>query len=188
MAKSVPDANALEVGFATGSTAVYILSGLEKGKLISIDYAQDQFEREGVALVSSLGLQGKHNFLEGNSIVVLPNPYQSEDRFGLIYLDGWKTFDHVWVDVFYCAKILAVDGYMVFDDTRMPAVRKCMSILKIYYGFEVVNNYHLVGGLRQRLWHVITGRSLLSPYGVLRKVREINETDAGKNYSFWKAF
>lgn len=188
LAKSAPDADALEVGFATGSTAAYTLSGLGNGKLTSIDYAQDQYEREGVALIASLKLSNRHTLIEENSIIALPNLYQSGQRFSLIFLDGWKTFDHVWVDTFYCAKMLMVDGYIVFDDARMPAVRKCISLLKRYYGFELIDSYKMVGGQKQKLWHLLTTHTLLRPYVVLRKISEISDTEAGKNFCFWRSF
>lgn len=188
LAKSAPDQDALEVGFATGSTALYILSGLDSGKLISIDYAQDAFDREGVSLIQQSGFASRHQLIEENSIAALPKIYGSGQQFNLIFLDGWKTFDHVWVDTFYCARMLRVGGHIVFDDARMQAVRKCISLLRRYYDFEPVDSYAKVGGLRQRIWHVLTTRSLHPPYAVLKKAKPINETEAGRRYDFWKPF
>ena len=188
LAKSAPDQDALEVGFATGSTALYILSGLKSGRLTSIDYAQDEFEREGEKLIRDSGLYSRHKLIEENSIKALPRLYDLERQFNLIFLDGWKTFDHLWVDTFYCARMLKVGGYIIFDDARMPAVRKCISILSRYYQFEVIDNYALVGGYRQRIWHLLSTRSYLPPYVALKKVREIGATDAGRQFDFWKSF
>lgn len=188
LAKSAPDQDALEVGFATGSTALYILNGLKTGQLVSIDYAQDEYEREGERLIRDSGLDSRHELIEENSIKALPRLYNLERQFNLIFLDGWKTFDHIWVDTFYCARMLKVGGYMVFDDARMPAVRKCISILSRYYQFGIIDNYTLVGGYRQRIWHLLSTRSYLSPYVAFKKVREIGATDAGRRYDFWKSF
>jgi predicted O-methyltransferase YrrM len=188
LARAGSDHDALEVGFATGSTALYIASGLSAGKLFSIDYAQDQYEREGVALIRASGMDTKHELIEENSIAVLPRLYESGHRFNLIFLDGWKSFDHAWVDTFYCARMLLVGGYMVFDDTRMKAIRKCISILKKYYAFQAVDTYDLIGGPRQRMWHLLSTRSFLPPYVAVTKVKEIRETDAGRQYDFWKNF
>src|SRR5688572_25508142 len=60
LARTVGDQNALEVGFATGSTAAYMLHGLGAGQLTSIDYDQNQYEREGEKLVRSLGFASRH--------------------------------------------------------------------------------------------------------------------------------
>lgn len=188
LAKSIADQDALEVGFATGSTAAYILSGLESGDLTSIDYSQDQYEREGEALVRAMGYTLRHRLVECNSALALPEIYGSGSRFGLIFIDGWKTFDHIWVDTFYCAQMLNCGGYIVFDDARMPAVRKCISLLRRYYGFEQVDTYRLVGGWRQRIWHLLSTRSMLSPYAALQKIVEIKDTEAGSRFDFWRKF
>jgi len=186
LAKAMPHEDALEVGFATGSTALFILSGLGTGRLTSIDNAPDHYDRQGLALVASLGFSERHKLLEEDSILALPDLLRRGARYGLIFLDGWKTFDHVWVDSFYAAKLLKVGGHLVLDDARMPAVRKCIDILRGYYEFEDVDAYPLAGGIKQRAYDLLTGRSFLRPYVVLRKTKEIAETEAGKSYSFWR--
>lgn len=180
LAKRASDAGALEVGFATGSTASYLLMGLATSSLTSIDYAQDDYDREGLKLIADLGLEKRHRLIEGNSIGVLPELHKKGCRFSLIFMDGWKTFDHMWVDVFFAAKMLEVGGHIAFDDARMPAVRKCISLLRVYYGFRPVDCYMAVGGFRRRLWHLMTTRSVHKPYVVLQKKSEIDQTAAGK--------
>ncbi len=181
--------SALEVGCATGSTAAYILAGLgNSGKLTSIDFDQNNHERAGELLVRDLGFADRHILVEKNSDIALPELYAAGNRFGLVFLDGWKTFDHVWIDVYYCARMLEVGGRVVFDDARMPAVRKCVSLLEKYYEFKKVDTYLYVGGWRQRLWHILTTRGILAPYIALEKVMEVEETPAGKDYTFWARF
>ena len=188
LAKAAGDSNALEVGFATGSTAAYLLHGLGPGRLTSIDYDQNQYEREGVKLVASLGFASRHRLIEDNSIRALPQLHAAGERFGLVFLDGWKTFDHMWVDTFYAARMLNRGGFMVFDDARMPAVLKCVSLLQTYYRFEHVDTYARVGGSRLRLWHMLSTRTTLRPYVALQKVVDIDHTDAGKQFDFWAPF
>jgi predicted O-methyltransferase YrrM len=188
LAKAAGEANALEVGFATGSTAAYMLHGLGPGLLTSIDYDQNQYEREGVKLVASLGFASRHRLIEDNSIRALPQLHAAGERFGLVFLDGWKTFDHMWVDTFYAARMLNRGGFMVFDDARMPAVLKCVSLLQMYYRFGHVDTYARVGGSRLRLWHMLSTRTTLQPYVALQKVVEIEHTDAGKQFDFWAPF
>jgi predicted O-methyltransferase YrrM len=180
--------NALEVGFATGSTAAYLLLGLGAGHLTSIDYDQNQYEREGEKLVHSLGFARRHRLIEDNSIRVLPELHASGVRYGLVFLDGWKTFDHMWVDTFYCARMLNRGGFMVFDDARMPAVRKCISLLRGYYQFADVNSYARVGGGKLRLWHALSTRTLRRPYVALQKLVDLDKTEAGRQFDFWKPF
>jgi predicted O-methyltransferase YrrM len=187
-AKAAGEQDALEVGFATGSTAAYMLHGLGTGKLTSIDYDQNQYEREGEKLVKALGFAARHRLIEDNSIRVLPELSASGARFGLVFLDGWKTFDHMWVDTFYCARMLNRGGYIVFDDARMPAVRKCISILRRYYQFAATDSYERVGGGKLRVWHLLSTRTTRPPYVALQKVVDIDQTDAGRQFDFWKPF
>lgn len=187
LSNEVAGQQALEIGFATGSTASYILLG-DAARLTSIDFAQDNFHRAGEKLVSRMGFAGRHTLVEMNSIIALPEMLSAGNRFGLVFLDGWKTFDHVWVDTFYSVKMLNCGGFIIFDDANMPAVRKCISILIRYYGFQSINSYNLVGGIRQRLWHFMTMRSVFPPYRVLRKTVEIQNSEAGVRYDFWTRF
>lgn len=180
--------DALEIGFATGSTGAYILEGLGRGTLTSVDWRQDEYERAGEQLISRLGQSGRHRLLEADSITVLPELYRQGCRFGLVFLDGWKSFDRIWVDTFYSARMLKEHGFIMFDDARMPAVRKCIRLLMRYYGFRLADNYRLLGGWRLRAWHILSGRSLSRPYVVLEKALEITETDAGKRFDFWRRF
>lgn len=188
LARSVGEQDALQVGFATGSTAAYILSGLRSGCLTSIDSDHDHFERAGEALVNELGFAARHRLIEQDSVQALPALSEADTNFGLVFLDGWKSFDRLWVDTFYCARLLSCGGYLVFDDVRMPSVRKCLSLLQRYYLFAQENHYDYVGGWRLRLWHLLTERSWHPPYAVLRKTAAIDETDAGRQYDFWRTF
>jgi predicted O-methyltransferase YrrM len=188
LAGSLTGQDALEVGFATGSTAAYILFGLTSGRLTSIDYDQNHYERAGETLVRDLGLADRHRLIERDSIRALPELHEAGARFGLVFLDGWKTFDRMWVDTFYCARMLTPGGFIVFDDAQMPAVRKCLSILTRYYGFTGVAQMGQAGGWRQRVWQILTTRSVHRPYMVLRKTVEIDQTNAGRQFDFWRPF
>lgn len=188
LAGSLGGQDALEVGFATGSTAAYMLFGMTSGRLTSIDYDQNHFERAGEKLVAALGLASRHRLIERDSIRALPELHESGARFGLVFLDGWKTFDRVWVDTFYCARMLTTRGHVVLDDAQMPAVRKCISILTRYYGFKDVSQGARPGGWRQRVGHVLTTRSIRPPYVALQKTTEIEDTAAGRQFDFWRTF
>lgn len=188
LARSARGQDALEIGFGTGSTAAYILAGLESGQLTSIDYDQTHFERAGVRLVEALGFEGRHRLIERDSVQALPELDIAGARFGLVFVDGWKTFDRIWVDTFYCVRMLKVGGVIVFDDAQMPAVRKCISLLKGYYAFSKVDAQGAIGGWRLKLRYLATTRSTLPPYVALRKTADLGDTEAGRTFDFWKSF
>ena len=110
------------------------------------------------------------------------------DKFGLAFADGWKTFDHLWVDIFFCARVLSTGGFLVLDDGRMKSVRKAVKLLVRYYDFELISTFDIVGGTRLRLWYWITSRKSGKPYVALRKRSELSKTAAGTRYDFWERF
>ncbi len=187
-AKMAEGQPALEVGFATGSTAAYMLSGLGSGNLTSVDYDQNHFDRAGEKLISAMGFSSRHRLVEKNSIQVLPALLETGARFGLVFLDGWKTFDHLWVDVFYAARMLNLGGHLILDDAGMPAVRKCVSLLRRYYQFQDIDSYRHIGGTRLRAWHLMTTRSARRPYVVLQKTMDVEQSAAGRTFDFWMTF
>src|SRR5262249_22575385 len=96
LARRTPAGRALQIGCATGSTAVYMLAGMPDGSLVSIDFAHDSHDRSGEALIARAGFAARHRLIEEDSIEVLPRLHGAGERFDLIFLDGWKTFDHIW--------------------------------------------------------------------------------------------
>jgi predicted O-methyltransferase YrrM len=188
LASATPAGRGLEIGCATGSTSAYMLDAMPRGTLASVDFAHGDHGRSGEALIARAGFAARHRLIEEDSARVLPRLEAAGERFDIMFLDGWKTFDHVWVDTFYCARMLNVGGYIIFDDARMPAVRKAIALLVNYYKFERVDNYAIVGGTRLRWWHRLTARDNHPPYVALRKNCELNETPAGRKYDFWAKF
>ena len=51
-------------------------------------------------------------------------------RFDLIYVDGSHLFEDVFVDAFYCCRLLAKGGVVAFDDCSDPHVAKVVRFLK----------------------------------------------------------
>ncbi|MEO6247437.1 MAG: class I SAM-dependent methyltransferase [Sphingomicrobium sp.] len=184
LAARTPAGNALEVGCASGSTALHLLAGMPQGRLTSIDFAHEDHDRTGEKVIAVADMAARHQLIERNSVEVLPELYRSGEQYDVIFLDGWKTIDHLWVDTFYCAKMLRVDGAIVFDDARMASVRKAVELLKSHYQFEEIDIYRALGGHRLRAWHLLTTHSFHPPTRALRKVMAIEQTHAGREYNF----
>ena len=67
--------------------------------------------------------------IEEPSCVVLPRLLEQGRQFGLIYVDGSHLFENVFVDGFYGARLLAEDGYLLFDDCADPHIAKVMGFI-----------------------------------------------------------
>jgi predicted O-methyltransferase YrrM len=89
LARSTTDSRCLEVGFATGSTALYLLLGSGQGSVVSIDYRQSDFDYMGVKTVKKSGMSDRHELIEGNTNVALPDLLRAGARFDVIFVDGW---------------------------------------------------------------------------------------------------
>jgi len=182
--------SALEVGFATGSTALYLLAGTEPcgGSVVSIDFRQSDFERLGCRMVETSPWEKRHCLIEENSNVALPRMYAEGKKWGLIFLDGWKTVDHLMLDMYYSARMLDVGGVLVFDDTRMKSVKRVNRLLLSHYAFNEVDYKKMGEDFKMWLWFRATTRSLDRPYRAFRKVMDQAEWPACKSYQFYSRF
>lgn len=190
LARLCPLPHALEIGFWTGSTALYLLLGVSKrkGLVTSIDIRQSDFDLLGCEMVKASSWLQSHRFIEGNTNLVLPDLYAKKERFGLIFLDGWKTFDHLSVDVYYCSRMLVKGGCLIFDDTRMPSVNKVISLLLTHYSYKEVDYATLGENARGRLWQILSTRSLMRPYRAFVKLDEEFSLEISHNWNFFTQF
>jgi len=130
----------------------------------------------------------KHRLIEENSNTALPRLYAEARRYELIFLDGWKTPDHLIMDVYFSARLLKVGGILVFDDTRMKAVRRTNKLLVTHYGFEEIDYAALGERLRTWFWFRATTRSFRRPYRAFRKYADEAQWPACRSYQFYARF
>jgi predicted O-methyltransferase YrrM len=180
----------IEIGFATGSTALYMLEAVapKGGHVTSIDFCQSDFGYLGVKLVGESPYRSHHTLIEGNSNVVLPSLLRQGDKFDLAFTDGWKVFDHLLLDVYYLVRLLKEGGALMFDDARMPSTRRVISIVKRYYGFKEVN-YQALGETRSdRAYMMLTTRSVRRPYRAFVKPDGFDRLPAMTQFDWWAEF
>lgn len=124
----------LEVGFANGVSAAYMLVGLQEtnGDLISIDPFQTfQWKDAGTKLVKDMKQSKRHTLIQKKSHVALPELLEKygEESFDLIFIDGWHTFDYTLLDAFYAEKLVRKGGYIIIDDALHPGVNACVKYM-----------------------------------------------------------
>lgn len=188
LAGSVTNPQCLEIGFATGSTALYLLLGCGDGSVQSIDYRQADYNYLGVRNVAASGMGHRHTLVEGNTNLVLPDLLRREARFDLIFMDGWKTFDHLWVDIYYSNQLLKVGGTMVFDDSRMESVHCALNAMVSHYAYEEIDIFARLNSRRSSLWYLLTSRSFRKPYRAFLKTTEYDDLPASRDWTYWKKF
>lgn len=182
--------NCLEIGFATGSTAIYILDALKSanGTLISIDTPMGDMNEIGKANLSKSGDWKAHRLILETSVTALPRLFNEGEKFDLIFVDGWKTFDHLAVEVYYLTRMLREKGFMVFDDAAMPSVHKIIAMLSRYYGYKEIDYPSCNQTKRLRLFQILTTRTLRRPYRALQKMVHETELAVTRDWNFFANF
>jgi predicted O-methyltransferase YrrM len=133
----------LEVGMATGMSTLAILTALEvagSGGLISVDPHQStQWEGQGTANVARHGLSSRHTLVEEPDYTALPRLLAGSTTLGLAYVDGWHTFDHVVLDIFYIDRMLTVGGVIGFNDCGFAAVHRALRFLLSHRAYREID-------------------------------------------------
>ena len=127
--------NTLEVGMAFGGSSLIFADvggtmcpGLYRHT--SIDpYQSTVWDGVGMQCLESAGLQDFVELFEEPSSLVLPRMVAEGRRFGLIYVDGSHLFEDVFVDAYFCMRLLAEDGYLLFDDSSNRHVAKVLAFI-----------------------------------------------------------
>lgn len=127
--------NILEVGMAFGISAMFMTSALPSdGKLTSIDpFQMTQWSGYGVNLIKQIGLESKHELIEKKSYEALPELLKKKEKYDMIFIDGWHTFDYTLVDFFYSDLLLKVKGIIIIDDALHSGVAKCVRYIQSNY-------------------------------------------------------
>lgn len=133
--------NTLEVGCGYGISSLFICSALcnrEKAKHTIIDPLQ-YTEYNGIGILNLK--QSDCNFfefMEEPSEFVLPRLAETfSGTFDLIFIDGWHTFDHTLLDLFYSNRLIKIGGFLVIDDCRLPSVAKAVSYFLNYPSYRI---------------------------------------------------
>ena len=178
----------LELGFHTGSTALYLAAAVAEpgGQVTSICLDDDESVERGLNLLRNAGHAGRHRLIRQNSNEALPELFLSGKRFDFVFMDGWKTFDHLAFEMYVINQLLERGGGIAFDDSYMPSVRKAVRLLTRYYGYEEVDYAAYNQGFRLRLFHFLTRRSPHRPYRALMKVLDTNGQPAFQDWNFYR--
>ena len=124
----------LEVGMAHGLSTLFIAQGLRENggeRHIAIDPWQTRgFARSALLNVERAGLTEYVELMEEPNFTALPGLLaHGAERFQLAFIDGLHIFDHVVLDFFYCDLLIEAGGYVVFDDSNLPAVQSALAFV-----------------------------------------------------------
>ncbi|MEO5892451.1 MAG: class I SAM-dependent methyltransferase [Ferruginibacter sp.] len=135
----------IEIGCAYGISSLFICSAIQtqNGSHVIIDpFQASQWSNIGI---HQLEKSGFHNFqlIEKVSELALPELLQTGETFDFAFIDGWHTFDHTLLDMYYLNRLLKVGGTMVIDDVGMQGVEKAVNYFLNYQAYEFAGGVSL---------------------------------------------
>jgi predicted O-methyltransferase YrrM len=140
LALAAQSGDALEVGMANGTSAVVLcgaLSARGSGTLTSIDpFQTSDYARTGLAHVGRAGLSHLHALIEEPNYLAMPRLVAERRRFTFIFVDGWHSFDHALLDIFYSDLLLEDGGILTLHDTDWASVNKAVRFLERHKPYE----------------------------------------------------
>jgi predicted O-methyltransferase YrrM len=165
----------LEIGCAFGVSSLYICEALSRqcsGHHTILDPGQySEFHGVGIANLQRAGFDF-FEFIEKPSEVALPALLAEGRKFQFALIDGWHTFDHTLLDLFYVNRLLEEGGIVAIDDLHLHGVRRAVRYMLNYPNYKLVastEDFHphqqapvrrLVDGCMQGLGAIIPRRYL----------------------------
>ena len=167
----------LEVGLAYGASALTFLATHQEVhsdqyfRHTAIDpFQMGVWKSVALNLIKSAGFEDNFHFLKEDSALALPSLCREGSDYGLIYVDGSHIFEDVFIDFFYCTRLLLVNGLLLFDDCTDKHVRKVIRFIDTNYSGILKREYVVQSPtLKQQVGHKLGIQQLVA-------YRKINET------------
>jgi predicted O-methyltransferase YrrM len=156
----------IEIGCAYGLSSLYIcsaLSGKSNPKHTIVDpFQSEQWRGIGVLNLKRAGFRF-FELIETASEFALPELVRREQgTFDLVFIDGWHTFDHTLLDLFYANRLIRVGGYIVIDDCSWASVGKAVAYFSNYPSYKIAAQSEHSGSWKRIIKKVV--RAVLPPH------------------------
>ena len=178
----------LEMGFHTGSTALYMAHATadRDGRVTSVCLDAKEDAARGQKLLQDNGVAPRHRLVHQNSNRAVPELFLAGEEFDFVFMDGWKTFDHLSMELYFINQMLRTGGAIVFDDSYMPSVRAAIRMLTRYYGYTEVDYRKYRQTAKLRIFQILTYRTLFRPYRALIKSVDTADQVPIKDWHFYR--
>jgi predicted O-methyltransferase YrrM len=168
--------DSIEVGCAYGISSLYICGAVanNRGHHIIIDpFQTTDWHGIGITQLKNAGLDN-YTLIEERSEIALPKLLDQGHKFDFAFIDGWHTFDHTLLDMFYMSRLLHVGGIMVIDDVGMAGVEKAVNYFLKYPSYIFLDGVKIteVTKKRQLFKNFVIKPLKLATKLVPKKIRE----------------
>lgn len=127
----------LEIGMCFGASCLLLsachreLTSVGLRQHVALDpFQYTVWQDAGLMAVQRAGLSEYLDFRQVPSSLALPQLLREDARFDLIYVDGSHLVEDVFVDAYFCVRLLTVGGVVAFDDSSDPHVAKVLRFLR----------------------------------------------------------
>ena len=130
----------LEIGCAYGISSLAICDAIKDRRAprhrIIDPFQTTEWRGIGLLNLRRAGV-GFAEWIEERSEYALPRLAKADpDSLDLVLIDGWHTFDHTLLDIFYADRLIRVGGYIVIDDATWASVSRACAYLSTYPNYE----------------------------------------------------
>jgi len=140
---SLKPANSLEVGFAYGTSTLFICESLEmvnaKKHLLIDPYQRTLWKGIGIKNIKEAGYENIIELIEEPSELALPKLLENKTHIDFAFIDGWHTFDQTLLDFYYINRMLNLNGVVAFDDTDWSSIYKVCCYVSRYPCYRVLS-------------------------------------------------
>ncbi len=159
----------LEIGMASGGSALRICRHLQAQggeRHTAVDPFQSDpagWDGQGIRRVAQAGLAAYLEVIEAPDYLALPKLLDAGAAFDFVLIDGWHSFDHTLLDVFYADLLLTPGGVLAIHDTGWPAVYKACRFLETHKAYTRIGppisviRTSLAARLTRRVGQVLRG-------------------------------
>lgn len=128
----------LEIGFAYGFSAAYILSASHTVH-VAIDPHSERYGELGLSNLAAVGVADRIQLEREPAHVVLPRLLADGRRFDFAFVDGDHKFDTTFVEFYYLDLLIDTGGIVVFHDAWMRSIRRVAAWIRTNK-----SNYHFI--------------------------------------------
>jgi predicted O-methyltransferase YrrM len=184
--------NTIEVGFAYGISAMFIL---EMHKKLNIPNSKhlviEPDDYWGEAAIYNIRKEKLEKYLTVFNEIsdrVLPKLYLENRKFQFAYIDTTKRFDTVFQDFYFIDRMLEINGIIIFDDCGggWPGVQRVVRYVSTLDNYVLIGKYGKIKMSRKKyVLHAILSSILkLIPYKekIYPTYNFISDFQLGLNY------
>jgi predicted O-methyltransferase YrrM len=149
----------LEIGCANGVSSLTISSALNsrEGSFLTIidPHQEKMWKNAGKRILEESSFENFKLIYDFSENIL---PKEKENKYDLIFIDGWHTFDQVMLDIFYSIRLVKLNGYIIIDDADSNSVGKAISYYKKYPNikyFEIFKRNYKNLSLKRKLANII---------------------------------